>query len=73
MVVREILMSQLSSYRYFASRMLLVALLPALLFWLDSGLSVALKVFSGFTAVTQLAGLWIYRRDVLAALRRRRR
>lgn len=66
-------MGQLASYRYFASRMILVSLLPALMYWIDSGLWVALKIFLGISLVTQMAALWVYRKDLISALRRRRR
>jgi hypothetical protein len=66
-------MGQLSSYRYFASRMILVSLLPALMYWIGSGPWVALKIFLGISLVTQLAALWVYRKDLISALRRRRR
>lgn len=69
-------MSKLSSYKYFASRMLVVSVVPALLYWLDSGFWIAVKVFLGFAIVTQLAALAIYWKDlshVLAQKRRARR
>ena len=66
-------MSKLSSYRYFSLRMLMVSAVPALMYWLDAGLWVAVKVFLGFAVVTQLAAVMIYRKDLSRALAQKRR
>lgn len=65
-------MSALSSYTYFASRMALVSLIPGLAYWLFEDFWTGLSVFLVFLAVSQLSALWVYRKDIGEALRRKR-
>lgn len=65
--------NNLTSYLYFASRIALVSLMPAAMYWLISGFVMALKVFLVFFIVGQVAAAWTYRRNLLAALRTRKR
>jgi len=53
--------------------MLMVSAVPALMYWLDAGRRVAVKVFLGFAVVTQLAAVMIYRKDLSRALAQKRR
>ena len=61
----------LASYAYFASRIALVSLIPAAMYWLISGFGMAFKVFVVFLIVGQLAAAWIYRKSLFEAWRNR--
>jgi hypothetical protein len=61
----------LASYAYFASRIALVSLIPAAMYWLISGFGMAFKVFAVFFIIGQLAAAWTYRKRLFEAWRNR--
>ena len=63
----------LASYAYFASRIALVSLVPASMYWLISGFGMASKVFAVFFITGQLIAAWTYRKRLLEAWRNRGR
>ena len=63
----------ISSYLYFASRMALMSLVPAAVYWFASDLWVAFKVFLVFFVIGQLSSLWAYRKELIAVIRERKR
>jgi hypothetical protein len=59
----------LQAYGYFATRMALMSSAPSLVYWLTSGFWMAVKAFLAFNIVVQPVATWIFRRQLIEAIR----